>query len=602
MFTFDWVLNGIAIFFIAVVVLVGIASLIVTAIYHYSRLRGRTGAMRLNTQTDTSGEAAKADRARKFIQAREAHQDALGWSTAEDEADSAKPQGHLTKKEDAISDGEKTILIADDDPVVVFALMRRLQQLGFQVIRSPDAAHALMGIMKVKPDLVILDIYMPSGNGLAVCEMMASDPHYSGIPVIIHSILGDEATKERTQRLGAHYVEKSPQSWAQIKALVETLIGKGGGEDDMTENMPEVAGALPEEQSTAAHGNEPVPASPATADMLAGGETVAAPSPEKLDSALAKEPSDVIPQPIVPVCGHARVLCIDGLQGELELFQNRLSALGVEVTRINDLEEGFWTCFTNKPHVVVIRMAGGDKKLLEILHRFVSHPFTRNFPVIFINQGNEIPAENLPVSANFKALRTPIAWNELFQELEKIIPIADLQKDDPLVKTMYSGKEIDVTDAPASSAPPLQSAVPGETSLKILCIDDDPVIVKSIAARLKPYAIEVKEAHNGTTGYLQAISDMPDIILLDLQMPHGDGHYVLAKLKEHSRTKDIPVIMLTVETHPGVRRQMLGLGAAGFLSKPVHWREFFAEIGRHVQLPDQLIRDYHLPEDLFVPV
>jgi CheY-like chemotaxis protein len=452
--------------------------------------------------------------------------------------------------------------------------------------------------------LIILDVNMPSGNGLAVCEMMASDPRYAGIPVIIHSMLGDEATRERCRQLGARHVEKSSKSWAQIKSLVETLIGKGGGEVDPMAAMPQSAGVLPREQSAAEPDNESAQPQPATAAGPIVDVPVNHSGPDNSESALPAKPSDVVSERISPTCGHGRILCIDGPRGELELLQNRLSSLGVEVTRISDLDEGFWACFTDKPHIVVIQTVSSGKNLKDILHRFAEHPLTRNFPVIFINQDNALSADELPTSANFKVLQSPIVWKDLLRELEKIIPISDRQDDDPLAKTEHPGMETGhaADQAAVASDHPLQAEIEGNTQLKILCIDDDPVIEKSISIRLNRYGIEVKGAQNGTVGYLQAVSEKPDLILLDLTMPSGDGHYVLAKLKDHPRTKDIPIVMLTAETHPGVRRKMLGLGASGFLSKPVRWGELFTELGRHVQLPKQLILDYKLPENQLVSV
>jgi CheY-like chemotaxis protein len=127
---------------------------------------------------------------------------ALGWDREE------MPDAVATSQPEL----QKNILVADDDPVVMLALSQRLQHLGYSVMRSPDAMHALLGAIKIRPDLVILDVNMPSGNGLAVCEMMASDQRYSGIPVIIHSIVGDEATRQRCRQLGAYHIEKSTRS------------------------------------------------------------------------------------------------------------------------------------------------------------------------------------------------------------------------------------------------------------------------------------------------------------------------------------------------------------------------------------------------------
>ena len=133
--------------------------------------------------------------------------------------------------------------------------------------------------------------------------------------------------------------------------------------------------------------------------------------------------------------------------------------------------------------------------------------------------------------------------------------------------------------------------------LKILCIDDDPVIAKSIALRVRSYGIELSEAANGTQGFYLGLRERPDLILLDLQMPEGDGHYVLSKFKNHPLTKDIPIVILTSETNAGVRRKLISLEAAGFLSKPVRWKEFFEEMGRFVKLPKKLVADYHLSEE-----
>lgn len=598
MFTLDWALDATVVLFTVTLTLVGVAVLITTTFYLYSRRHRKSSAADWNAKSraaNSDAQSAESERQQRFVRAEETNRDTLNWSAA-DKTDPTDTQSRTPGETLAFSGKGKTILIADDDPVVVFALSRRLQQLGFQVIRSPDAAHALMGTMKVIPDLVILDVYMPSGNGLAVCEMMASDPRYAGIPVIIHSVLGDEATRERCRKLGARHVEKSEQSWTEIKSLVETLIGEGGGEIDPNDTLPESSETLLGQHSAQTLGGKPMQPSPETADAPSANRSADSPKAKITQPNSPKEAFNAVLPPIVPVCGHARVLCIDGPQSELELVENRLSALGVEVTKMRDPEEAFWTCFTDKPHVVLIHVAHGGKKLLEILHRFVTHPFTRNFPVIFINHNNEIPSEELPVSPNFKTLQTPIVWKELFRELEKIIPIADSQKDDPLANAAQPINEIEpaLDHSPQTSEHLPTTDAAENTRLKILCIDDDPVIAKSIATRLKPYAIEVKGALNGTAGYLQAVSDKPDAILLDLQMPNGDGHYALAKLKEHPRTKDIPVIMLTVETHQGVRRQMIGLGVAGFMSKPVHWKELFEELGHHVQLPVQLIIDYKL--------
>jgi CheY-like chemotaxis protein len=122
-------------------------------------------------------------------------------------------------------------------------------------------------------------------------------------------------------------------------------------------------------------------------------------------------------------------------------------------------------------------------------------------------------------------------------------------------------------------------------------------VARTIAIRLHPYDIEVKSAENGMRGYLRTITEQPNLIVLDLKMPSGDGYYVLTKLKANTHTQHIPVIVLTVETHPGIRRQLVSQGVNGFLTKPVHWRELFVEMEKCIQLPKNLLRDYKLSQE-----
>ena len=115
---------------------------------------------------------------------------------------------------------EKSILVADDDRDLTHALALRLQQLGLRVMRSPDATHALLGVQRMRPDALILDVNMPGGSGLAVAEMLASDREFCDLPVIIHTGRDDELTRIRCTDRHHYYVRKSPDSWKQVLAIV----------------------------------------------------------------------------------------------------------------------------------------------------------------------------------------------------------------------------------------------------------------------------------------------------------------------------------------------------------------------------------------------
>jgi len=125
-------------------------------------------------------------------------------------------------KESTVSD--KTILIADDDIGLVRLLELSLAPLKVKTRRAHDAMYALTLIHKAPPDLVILDVNMPAGNGLSACEMMASDVRLSRLPVIILSGDSSDATLMRCHAMRAHYVRKGGGAVQEVKRLVCRLL------------------------------------------------------------------------------------------------------------------------------------------------------------------------------------------------------------------------------------------------------------------------------------------------------------------------------------------------------------------------------------------
>lgn len=535
-------LSGEVIFVLAFLIVVGVSAILLHRYRERAAWREREGAMLRPPKKLAEAKAKAEERVGQYAKADQLAPDAIGWTPAEDVK---------TAPLDRAAEPPKTILIADDDPVVAFALKKRLQRLGYEVLRSPDSAHALLAAMKTNPDLVILDVNMPSGNGLAVCEMLATDPENAAIPVIVHTARNDEDTKNRCRELGSRYVEKSPRSWEGIQAIVAELLG--GKETEVGSSHP----ARPE-----------------------------------LDTKL-----------VTPACGHSRVLCIEGESRLLEPIVERLAALGVEVLETNDLDEGFWTCFSEKPHVVLIATDLPLPEIQAVLYRFSQHPVTLSIPIVLI-KGRKIEAseltKGLSSTKGIKIVNAAFGWDGVRRELARIIPIGDSDKVASFPEPMQvaddtaEGEEVKHKFVDESKQAVSRNS---DKPLKILCIDDDPVIAKSIALRVRPYGIELKEAANGAQGFYMGLRERPDLILLDLQMPEGDGQYLLNKFRTHPLTKDIPVIILTVETNAGVRRILMSLEAAGYLSKPVRWKEFFEEVGRYMVLPEKLISDYKLSEE-----
>ncbi|MEW6506355.1 MAG: response regulator [Bacteroidota bacterium] len=113
---------------------------------------------------------------------------------------------------------------------------------------------------------------------------------------------------------------------------------------------------------------------------------------------------------------------------------------------------------------------------------------------------------------------------------------------------------------------------------KILVIDDYPDNVFLIQDRLEREGFEVLKAYDGETGIQKAISEKPDLILLDIMMPGVSGYDVCKALYSNDETKLIPIILLTALTEADNLRAGLQAGAFDYIKKPFNKIELIARI------------------------
>lgn len=104
---------------------------------------------------------------------------------------------------------------------------------------------------------------------------------------------------------------------------------------------------------------------------------------------------------------------------------------------------------------------------------------------------------------------------------------------------------------------------------RILVIEDDRDLALLAATALRNTDTEVAMAHDGVDG-LDAVRSgpLPDLILLDIQMPGLDGWSVLEELRRHADTAAIPVFICSVRSSTADREHARRLGADGYLAKP----------------------------------
>jgi len=129
---------------------------------------------------------------------------------------------------------------------------------------------------------------------------------------------------------------------------------------------------------------------------------------------------------------------------------------------------------------------------------------------------------------------------------------------------------------------------------KILVIDDQPENIFYLQDRLQKEGFAVISANGGRTGIEAALTQLPDLILLDIMMPEISGLEVCRFLVNDSRTSRIPIILVTAKISAEDMRKGLQAGAVDYIKKPINKIELLARVNSALKVKES--------QDLFLEV
>lgn len=113
---------------------------------------------------------------------------------------------------------------------------------------------------------------------------------------------------------------------------------------------------------------------------------------------------------------------------------------------------------------------------------------------------------------------------------------------------------------------------------RVLLAEDEPNIVVSLKFLLERAGFEVEAEDNGKNALERALSQPPDVMVLDLMLPELDGFEILRRLRSDSRGAGLPVLMLTAKGQREDRENALKCGADLFVTKPFSNAEVIAAV------------------------
>src|ERR1700737_3909282 len=122
--------------------------------------------------------------------------------------------------------GNKKILIVDDDPDVRHGLNVRLKANHYDTFFAGDALSSMREARKHEPDLIILDLGLPGGDGFVVMERFRRFPDLAEIPIIVVSARDVGANQKRAVEAGAKAFLQKPVDDAELLAVVRHALGE----------------------------------------------------------------------------------------------------------------------------------------------------------------------------------------------------------------------------------------------------------------------------------------------------------------------------------------------------------------------------------------
>jgi two-component system KDP operon response regulator KdpE len=119
----------------------------------------------------------------------------------------------------------KKVLLIDDDPVLSRLFSVRLRGAGYDVAVACDGVQSISAVRRERPDVILLDIGLPGGDGYTVLKRLKAIVHVSAVPIIVVSGRAAETEAERMFAAGADDYFQKPVDLERLAARMRELLG-----------------------------------------------------------------------------------------------------------------------------------------------------------------------------------------------------------------------------------------------------------------------------------------------------------------------------------------------------------------------------------------
>lgn len=255
------------------------------------------------------------------------------------------------------------------------------------------------------------------------------------------------------------------------------------------------------------------------------------------------------------------------------IYRTKFLAEGYEVSVVHDGPTAIEELVINAPDVVLLDLMLPIIDGLGVLRFLRARSNLKNIPVLIVSNSNYFSGDvqqALEIGATHFLQKGNCSIKDMVDKVIDMMP--------PQCSPEHAAEEAEPFQAPAQIAQPRQIA-PSDP-VQVLIADDDKMIHGVLTFFMNQAGFIVRSAYDGRQCMEMAISEAPDVLVLDMLMPHLNGSEVLERWQQHPLLSKVPVVMLTAQLDEGHQAKALSGGAVKFRTKPFS--------------PDELVKDVNI--------
>jgi two-component system cell cycle response regulator DivK len=484
----------------------------------------------------------------------------------------------------------KSILLVEDNQMNIQLVRAILADQGYDLRVAGDADAALDILASFSPDLVLMDILLPGKSGLDLAHQLRANSAMTGTKIVALTAYARKGDEESYLDAGCDGYIVKPIDTATFAATVRSLLEKTsrpapkakGDVRDLLRDLRNqfIAEALTELAALqsvgvtldksrlllALHrwaGVAGTLGMPAVTERAREAEE-AVEAAEKVDIPAVQETLSELKRLVTAAAaGPAFELglpdeIVKSLSGKRFGLANFSEPEARRISQALNRAECFTVCINTPPD-------GLSKAMVE------------RFDLLILNLNGTVDKHKVDAG-----IETPILLVGSRASLSEDLVSAETPNRDFLM-TPWDSEELLVRCYRLFSGNSKSSALPERVGpAKVIIADDDPAIGALLTAVLHRNGPECRLARNGTEALAMAREILPDVLILDVNMPGIDGFEVLTNLRSDKATAQIPVVLLTARQQESDVMKGFACGASDYITKPFNPMEVTARVARYL--------------------